>query len=108
MAVPPRVGPPSSPPSENKVALVPLDHQQEAARRRLAMALVGILALEVVGVMLGMLIPLVLCSAIPIDAIKELMLLIFSPTVALVGSAAGFYFGSQTRSSVGRLRPEKA
>jgi hypothetical protein len=52
--------------------------------------LVGILALEI----------LIALSAVAIcpsrwTEIKELLIVIFGPTVALVGSATGFYFGTK-------------
>jgi hypothetical protein len=67
-------------------------------RRWLAFSLVAILAVEIAGFMVGVLVPVVRCQDVPMDALKELMIIIFGPTVALVGSATGFYFGSHRQS----------
>ncbi|MGC1887717.1 MAG: hypothetical protein WA709_16745 [Stellaceae bacterium] len=75
---------PASPPEQQ-----PLPHIQEAARRRLAYYLVSILALEVV-----VSVAFIWCHPDHIDTIRSWMTIVFGPTVALVGSAAGFYFGS--------------
>jgi hypothetical protein len=67
----------------------PLPHLQEAARRRLAYYLVTILAVEVLAS-----IAYLWCHSDQIEALKGWMTIVFGPTIALVGSAAGFYFGT--------------
>jgi hypothetical protein len=68
-----------------------MDERREWVRRTLAVALVAIFGLEVLGAMAA------LCwtSAHPQD-LKDILTLILSPTVALTGSAIGFYFGRAT------------
>lgn len=67
----------------------PLPHLQEAARRRLAYYLVTILAAEI-----AVSIIFLWWHSDQIDALQRWMTVVFGPTVALVGSAAGFYFGA--------------
>jgi hypothetical protein len=79
---------PSTGPEARK-ATIP--EKQEDARRTLAIALVVIFGIEVIGAMLA----LWFCKPPMIDSIKEVLTLILGPTVALVGSATGFYFGTR-------------
>jgi hypothetical protein len=88
------VGQPESP----RQVLLPIPHQQELARRRIAYALVTILGFEVLAALL-----LLLCVieplVIPIENLRTIMTIIFGPTVALVGSATGFYFGTSREAN---------
>lgn len=63
--------------------------RRESARQLLAIVLVGIFGFEVFGAMVA----LWLCG--DIRGLKELLTLIIGPTVALVGSVTGFYFGTR-------------
>ncbi len=73
--------------------VVPYDpaKARESVRGRIALSLIGLLAATI-------LVSFVLLWMHP-DRSKELhdlLALIFAPLVALVGSATGYYFGSQT------------
>jgi hypothetical protein len=67
---------------------------REAVRGAIALALIVILAIIVI-------LPLVLLWIHPERAndIHDLLSFLFTPVVALVGSATGFYFGSQLRTN---------
>jgi hypothetical protein len=80
---------------------LPIPHQQEWARQIIAFTLAASLGIEIFGVIVAILFPVFRCEQIPLEAIKERMLIIFSPTVALVGSAIGFYFASPPQSVAG-------
>ena len=69
---------------------------QEAARRRLAYILVTIFGGEI---SIAMLVLLLWKTEQDIQHLKDLLTLILSPTVALVGSAMGFYFGTRSGSN---------
>jgi hypothetical protein len=75
--------------------LLPISHQQELARRRIAYALVGILGAEVLLSLLF----LICFFHVTIESLRSIMTIIFGPTVALVGSATGFYFGTSRDST---------
>jgi hypothetical protein len=62
---------------------------REDARRLLAISLVAIFGVEVVAALLT-----VLCGR-DLATIKDILTIILGPTVALVGSATGFYFGTK-------------
>lgn len=64
--------------------------RRESARQLLAIVLVGIFGVEVVGAMVA----LWLCGG-DVQGLKDLLTLIIGPTVALVGSVTGFYFGAR-------------
>jgi hypothetical protein len=83
--------PASDGPESKKVTLA---EKQEDARRALAIILVLIFAGEVLGAMLA----LWTSNSPPINDIKEILTMILGPTVALVGSAMGFYFGTRPRT----------
>jgi hypothetical protein len=98
--------PPAQPPTDAEVgeprgaepreirATIP--ERQEHARQYLAFALVGIFGLEVLGSMLA----LWFCvRADLLQNLKDILTLILGPTVALVGSATGFYFATAPGSS---------
>jgi hypothetical protein len=73
-----------------------IPHLQEGARRGLTFFLVGILAVEILFALTATWLPsLVGISNMPLDTLKEIMTIVFGPTIALVGSAAGFYFGNR-------------
>lgn len=71
-----------------------IPEQQEIARQRLAYCPIGIFGFEIMALMAGVLVPLFLCGVAPLDEIKELSFIVFGPTVGVVGSVMGFYFGS--------------
>jgi hypothetical protein len=84
-----------------------LPEHQEWARRWLAFLLVGILAVEVFAA-IGSFVAWVILydgNGYPIDKVKELMLVLFGPTVALVGSATGFYFGTKAEGGARTIAP---
>ena len=105
---PPQLPPPPPPPpiveeprtSFSSVSEVspPISHQQETARKRLAYSLIAILAVEVVFACSALFISKRFELGIEVRDITEIMVVIFGPTVALVGSATGFYFGARTAS----------
>jgi hypothetical protein len=68
---------------------------QERSRRWLMIWLVIVFGTEVIFVLLAMTVPAMWCKTVPVDEIKEVMLIIFGPTIALVGSATGFYFSTR-------------
>jgi hypothetical protein len=81
----------SSPDSLDPRTIKPtIPEKQEDARRFLALWLVAIFGFEVFAAMAALL----LCKPAQISDVKELLTVILSPTVALVGSATGFYFGT--------------
>ena len=91
------VGPPLLPASEVVEApvgptAVPMPHLQENARRRIAYSLIAIFAAEVLFALLAH--PL---AGMAVPDIKEIMLIVFGSTGALVGSATGFYFGTRAQ-----------
>jgi heme A synthase len=65
-----------------------LDEWREWVRRALALVLVGIFGLEVLGAMLAL-----WFGSAHLQELKDILTLILGPTVALAGSAIGFYFG---------------
>ena len=74
---------------------IPLPHQQETARRRIAYLLIGIFAVEVLFALVAHWLPPNLwwdAEGMTVADIKEIMVIVFGPTGALVGSATGFYF----------------
>src|SRR5476649_154753 len=71
----------------------PLPDRQEDVRQWLAISLTAILALEVTVALLAA----AICSN-SWPHMKDVLIVIFGPTVALVGSATGFYFGSKADS----------
>ena len=65
------------------------DQRHDPVRRLLAFTLVGVFALEVFGAFV------LLWHGTKVEDIKEIILEVISPTVALTGSALGFYFGTK-------------
>lgn len=63
---------------------------REKSRSIIAYILLGLLCLEVVVSFTA-----VVSGWLSLDAFKDIMAIIFGPTTALVGSAVGFYFGTQ-------------
>jgi Na+/citrate or Na+/malate symporter len=74
-----------------------LEGAQEWARQWLAFGLLGVLAAEVFFALVVMVAASLFCTKVPTDFLKEVMVIVFGPTVALVGSATGFYFGSKPK-----------
>lgn len=80
------IGAPIIPPTE------PIEIQQEKTRKVLALALVGILGVVLLAAVIAGLLPGKGNSRS--TAMKDILPIILGPTVALVGAATGFYFGS--------------
>jgi hypothetical protein len=70
---------------------VDIELRREGTRERIALILLAILAGEVLFALLSQMGP----RPAPM---KDMMAIIFGPTVALVGSALGFYYGTRTNS----------
>jgi hypothetical protein len=70
-----------------------IPERQEWARTWLALSLVAIFGVEVTGSMVA----LWVCGA-RLQELKDILTLVLGPTVALVGSATGFYFASRSRT----------
>lgn len=68
---------------------------QEFARRKIAYSLVGVLAFEILAAFAIMAYIYMRCGTLDVGPIKEILQVIFAPTVALVASATGFYFGAK-------------
>jgi hypothetical protein len=68
---------------------------RERARQWLAFIVVGIFGFEIFAALTA-----VWFSKTDINNIKDIMELIFAPTIGLVGGVVGFYFGSETRSQI--------
>jgi hypothetical protein len=66
---------------------------QENTRKYLALALLGLLGIEVLAALLA---ALFICSQLNM---KDALSIVFGPTIALVGAATGFYFGSNSTRS---------
>jgi hypothetical protein len=101
MAVPPETLA-AGPPPEDVDA--PTDPQtvpiaREKVRGNLAYILIGTLAAEVLLAFIAL-----AARLIGIDDLKTLLEVVFGPTVALVGSVIGFYFGA-TKSDGGNSTP---
>lgn len=62
---------------------------RETVRRWVAIGLVGLLAIEVVGAFI-----LFAATSRTIGEPKDLMTVVITPTVSLVGAAVGFHYGS--------------
>lgn len=71
------------------------DRDLDRTRKLLALVLLAILGFEIVAALLS-----VIFASGTKDAVKEMLGLLFTPTVALVGAATGFYFGQ--RSTTGQ------
>jgi len=71
-----------------------LPELREKARQWIAWALVAIFGVEVLGAMAAAR----FCKT-DIQNIKDIMELILSPTIGLVGAVVGFYFGSSESAS---------
>lgn len=78
---------------------ITIPERREWIRGLIAIILVAIFGLEVLGAMLV----LWLCST-QLQQLKELLPLILSPTVAVVGSVLGFYFGGKEEPTAGTGR----
>ena len=76
---------------------ITIPERRERARERIAMLLVIIFAIEVLGAMLA----LWLCGETRLQQLKDILPLILGPTVAVVGSVLGFYFGGKENGDGG-------
>jgi hypothetical protein len=63
--------------------------QRENVRLLLAASLVGLVILEVAGAFIAMI------AGTAIEDLRALLQIVFAPSVALAGSATGFYFAGQ-------------
>jgi hypothetical protein len=71
------------------------DVDLDRTRKLLALFLLGILAIEILAALVA-----VFFATTVTTAMKDMLGLLFTPTIALVGAATGFYFG-QSRSTTG-------
>jgi hypothetical protein len=83
------VGPPREPDVQAPREPRFVEGKHDRVRKWLAYALVGIFAFEVIASFL------LLWQGTKVEDIKEILLEVISPTVALAGSALGFYFGTK-------------
>jgi hypothetical protein len=67
---------------------VDLELRRESAREKIALILLGILGAEVVFALLSQMGPYP-------APMRDMMVVVFGPTVALVGSALGSYYGTK-------------
>jgi hypothetical protein len=74
------------------------DVELESTRKYLAFFLLAILALEILAALAAVL--FFKGESGVASTMKEMLAVIFTPTIALVGAATGFYFG-QARSTPG-------
>jgi hypothetical protein len=72
-----------------------IDRDREQKRGLIALILVGLLAAVVLLSFAGL-----LTSRIELKDLKELLTVILSPLVALVGAATGFYFGEKSKGKL--------
>lgn len=101
--------PPAEPPGEvgepgsagPRAVRPTLPERQEDARRILALVLVGIFGFEVIVAMLALWLNR---GDHDLQALKDILTLILGPTVALVGSVTGFYFGTRPQEG-GKIAP---
>lgn len=84
--------PPVGPDVQLEPGTVPYDPEpkRENTRGILAVGLVGLVGVEVI---LGF---IALMSGTPIEDLRQLFEVVFSPSVALAGSATGFYFAGRS------------
>ena len=54
-----------------------------------------LLAAEILGALVAMLCPAVIHDDKAIGAVKDILSIVLGPTVALVGAATGFYYGTK-------------
>jgi hypothetical protein len=88
-------GPP--PPPIARRTTIP--ERRESARKTLALILVGIFGIEVIGALAAL-----VFFGVNLQDLKDIIPLILGPTVALVGSVVGFYFGTQEAGGQSALR----
>lgn len=69
--------------------------QREWVRAILALFLVAIFAVEIWAGIRAMTNPEIVKDDHAVNAVKDLFLIMLSPTVALVGAATGFYYGTK-------------
>ena len=70
--------------------------QREWVRAILAFLLVVIFGFEIWAGIHAMTNPEIVKDEHAVNAVKDLFLIVLSPTVALVGAAIGFYYGTKT------------
>ena len=78
---------------------------QENTRKALALILLGILGIEILAALAAVYVPTLFLNLKPADrpdlstSMKDILSIVFGPTIALVGAATGFYFGSNSGQS---------
>ncbi|MGC2415637.1 MAG: hypothetical protein WA459_23435 [Stellaceae bacterium] len=92
------VGAPDAGPGERSI-----EQRREDVRQRIAVILVVILGIEVIGAMAA----IFLCRG-NMPELKDILTLILGPTVALVGSVTGFYFGTHSNGDASDTDPPPA
>lgn len=83
--------PPPSPVSTRQ-ATAPAREPQWRTRKRLAYAMLALLALLVLSAIVAMF------TELDLQRIKDVMAIVFGPVAGLVGAVVGFYFGAKTGS----------
>jgi hypothetical protein len=78
---------------------ITIPERRERARAWIALSLVGIFGFEVVGAFVA----LWFCTRL--QELKDVITLILGPTVAVIGSVLGFYFGTRDESAEDSGRP---
>jgi hypothetical protein len=56
----------------------------------------SLLAIEILGSVLAMLCPDIVHDDKAVGAVKDILSIVLGPTVALVGAATGFYYGTKS------------
>jgi hypothetical protein len=73
-----------------------IEYHREETRSKLAFALIAIFGVEVLAALATFVFPHQLgIDSADLASVKDILSIVFSPTVALVGSAMGFYFGTE-------------
>jgi hypothetical protein len=75
-----------------------VEGKQEKTRAWLAKGLVIIFGSTISAFFLFILIGIVFPTSVNTEELKELLILILTSEVGIIGTALGFYFGSQTKS----------
>lgn len=68
---------------------------RERMRGVLAVMLACLLIIEVIAGVIAMLCPDIVHDEAAVGAVKDLLTIVLGPTVALVGAATGFYYGTK-------------
>lgn len=79
--------------------LVPIEHQREKIRGRIAQALIVLLFLVITAAFL-----VFVLRPKEFENLDNLLTIIFAPIIGLIGTVLGFYFGSESSETRGRSR----